>query len=111
MAVAPSSSSSKNEGSWHYPAQASLRVKSGDGSVFGGSKTRCFIKLNKYISFFNLDSIYIQTVFQVLMNFLHCFHSSHKNASRTNISILEFPRKGTNRYLSESGFSLGLVLG
>ena len=93
---------------YHMPGSARVCSKL---SVFAGSKTRCFIKLNKYISFFNLDSIYIQTVFQVFMNFLHCFHSSHKNASRTNISILEFPRKGTNWYLSKSGFSLGLVLG
>ena len=54
---APSSSSSMKDGGWHYPAQASGRVKSGAGSVFAGSKTRCFTKLNKYISLLNLDSL------------------------------------------------------
>ena len=104
VVVAPSSSLSMKEGSWHYPAQASARVKSGAGSVFAGSKTRCFTKLNKYMSIFNPDSVYVQ-------NCLSGSYSSHKNANRTNISIPEFQRKGANGYLFESGFSFGLVLG
>ena len=71
-------------------AQASVRVKSGAGSVFDGSKTRCFTKLNKYMSIFNLDSIYVQ-------NCLSGSYSSHKNANRTNISIPEFQRNGAKR--------------